>query len=150
MAAEDPRIEHIGLALWAAAQAWRARLTAEMAARGVDWYGEARAALIPLIPPEGVRLAALCAQAGASRQATHQLVLALERDGMVRRDPDPDDARGRIVRFSEAGLAVQRLAAEAKREIEADYAARLGTERFRALREGLDALAALRREAGPG
>jgi DNA-binding MarR family transcriptional regulator len=143
MAQDDPRIDHVGLALWAAAQAWRARLTAEMAARGVNWCGEARAALIPLIPPEGVRLPELCALSGLSRQATHQLVLALEAEGMVLRAPDPGDRRARVVRFTEAGMQVQRLAAEAKRAIEADYAARLGGARLRGLREGLAALARL-------
>lgn len=152
MSGESPaprpgRTEHVGLALWRAAEAWRRRLSAEMTARGVPWYGEARAALIPLIGPGGARMADLAARSGLSRQAVHQHVEALEADGVLRREPDPDDARGRILRYTDAGLAVLREADAAKRRIEADYAARLGPVRFADLLAALALIAREGREA---
>lgn len=141
--AEPGETRHVGLALWAAAEAWRQRLTAAMAAKGVEWYGEARAALIPHIGSAGVRMADLPARTGLSRQAVHQLVLALEADGIVTRAPDPCDARGRFVRFTARGLDIKRMADTAKCEIDQDYAGLLGEEGFAAFLTALDTIALL-------
>jgi DNA-binding MarR family transcriptional regulator len=124
---------HIGLALWTAAQAWRRHLTAEMAARGVPWYGEGRAALIPHIGPDGVRMADLPARCGLTRQAVHQFVEALELDGVLRREADPDDRRGRVVRYTETGLAILRDADAAKRALETAIIEKIGIDRFESL-----------------
>lgn len=132
--------EHIGLALWAAAEDWRRRLTVAMAARDVDWFGEARATLIPHISAEGVRMANLSHRSGITRQAVHQFILALEADGVVVRESDPDDARGRVVRYTEEGLAILRKSDTAKREIEMEYAAKLGEQEYMALLAALKTL----------
>lgn len=133
--------DHVGLALWAAAEAWRRQLTVAMAVRGVDWFGEARAALIPHIRAEGARMADLPARSGLSRQAVHQFIQALETDGVVVREADPNDARGRIVRFTDKGLAILRESDVAKREIEGAYACALGQGTFASFLVALKVLA---------
>jgi DNA-binding MarR family transcriptional regulator len=139
---ETRRSRHVGLALWDAAQSWRRRLTEEMAARGVPWYGEARASLIPYIGANGAKMADLPGRSGLSRQAVHQFVQGLEADGVLKRVADPDDARGRLVRFTEKGLAVLRNADACKRQIDEAYVERLGAEGFANLLRALAVIAA--------
>jgi len=74
---------------------------------------------------------------GLSKQAVQQLIADLEAAGIVTRDPDPDDRRGRIVRLTEAGLAAHRAAASIKVELESDIRLELGPETFDALTAAL-------------
>jgi DNA-binding MarR family transcriptional regulator len=54
------------------------------------------------------RLTALAVREGVTQPAMTQLVTRLERDGLARRRPDPDDARVVLVTITEAGLALLR------------------------------------------
>ena len=65
-----------------------------------------------------------------SKQAVQQLILDLERSGILRRDPDPNDKRGKIVRFTEVGFAAQKDSTRAKQNIEAEMKAVLGADEF--------------------
>jgi hypothetical protein len=56
--------------------------------------------LLPHIDFEGTRLTELAARVGTSKQAVGELVAELEESGFLRRDPDPADARARLVRFT--------------------------------------------------
>ncbi|MEZ5668675.1 MAG: MarR family winged helix-turn-helix transcriptional regulator [Alphaproteobacteria bacterium] len=139
--ADSDLIDHVGWRLWQAAAAWKARFAAEMVAAGHGWYGEARANMIPLLDRAGTRQADLVRRAGLSKQAVQQLVDELERDGVIARQPDPDDRRGRIVVFTAAGLRALADANTVKRRIEADYRAQLGDAAFAALCDALLRLA---------
>ncbi len=55
--------------------------------------------------------------------------------GIVRREPDPDDARGRIVKFTEAGVKANRDSVRAKRVVEAKMREQLGDDAFDQLYE---------------
>ena len=143
---EDPELlDHIGWALWQAAQTWKRRFSAEMVALGYSWYGEARAAVLAHLDRDGTRQAELTARMGLSKQAVQQLVDGLVADGVVERVADPADGRGRVVRYTAAGLDALRDANRVKQSIEDDYRRTLGAARFRALR---DALALLRDDDG--
>ncbi|MEM8812755.1 MAG: MarR family winged helix-turn-helix transcriptional regulator [Pseudomonadota bacterium] len=134
MSEEDPdRIDHIGWRLWQAASDWKARFAESMVAAGHPWYGEARSAVIPFIGPDGVRQQDLVRKIGLTKQAVQQLVDDLERDGILRREPDPVDRRGRVIKFTEEGRAVLRAANRVKRDIESAYRRDLGPRDFETL-----------------
>jgi len=135
------RIDHIGLLLWHAAQAWRDRLTAAMVEGGVPWYAEARGGVVAYIEPGGTRQSDVTLHLGLSRQAVQQLVDELEQDGIVYRAPDPHDGRGKIIRCTAKGAAVLRLANQVKRRIERDYLKRLGPTGFSQLQTALRVVA---------
>lgn len=89
---------------------------------------------------DGSRPSELAARAGVTRQAVTKVVDELERLRMVRRDPDPDDGRGVIVRYTDrerAGLAIVR---RRMRELEAEFPDRVGTARRADTRAVLEAL----------
>jgi DNA-binding MarR family transcriptional regulator len=64
----------------------------------------------------------------------------MERGGYVERTVDPTDGRGRLVRFTEKGLDVVRIAREEEVKITAEWTAHLGERRMRQLREALTML----------
>ena len=139
---DDIRLEeHVGLDLWRAAIAWRKRLHDEMVQRGHAWYGDARNAIATYLEPHGMSQADLVRRMGMTKQAVQQLLDGLEADGIIMRQPDPDDGRGKRIVYTERGLAAVRDAVRIKKAIERDYRAQLGDDAFRILRSSLRALA---------
>jgi DNA-binding MarR family transcriptional regulator len=127
--------DHVGLDLWRAASSWRERLHGEMVRRGHAWYGDARGAIAATLDPRGMSQAELARRMHVSKQAVQQLLDGLEDEGIVRREPDPDDGRGKRVVYTKKGLAALREAVLVKRAIEADYRDKLGARGLETLRE---------------
>jgi DNA-binding MarR family transcriptional regulator len=97
-------------------------------------------ALISNLDVEGTRISLLAERAGVSKQAMGQLVDELEREGLIRRDPDPSDKRATLIKFTERGWQFLQDAYHVKLEIEATYAAALGEAQLHTLRTLLEAL----------
>jgi DNA-binding MarR family transcriptional regulator len=129
-------IEHIGIALWRAATAWRAEFREEMAERGYPWHLTAAGEVLSHLGPSGISQSALTDLMGVSKQAVQQLVDQLEDQGIVMRVPDPTDGRARRVVLTELGLKDFAERNRVKRAIEAKYRKRLG-EDYAALERGL-------------
>ena len=75
-----------------------------------------------------------------TRQAITKLVDELERLDLVRRDPDPDDGRGVIVKYTDRGRAGVAIARKRMLALERAYAARVGAERWAEVRSTLETL----------
>lgn len=89
----------------------------------------------------GTRLTELARRARMTKQGMMLLVDELEGRGYVRRTPDPEDGRAKIVRLTARG---RRCAAETRRVVAAIWSRtrrELGDRRFEALREALELLA---------
>jgi len=127
---DENGLDHVGWRLWDAAAVWKDKFAKEMIASGHEWYAEARSSVMPYVSVNGTKQSEIVARMGLSKQAVQQLVTDLERAGILRRDPDPDDKRGKIVRFTEAGLAARRDGRKAKKSIEADMKKVLGPKEF--------------------
>lgn len=127
---DDIRPDHVGWRLWDAAAVWKEKFAEQMVLAGHDWYAEARSSVMPFVGIDGTRQADIVAKMGLSKQAVQQLIVDLEHSGILRRDPDPDDGRGKIVRFTAAGLAAQKDSAKVKRLVEADIRTKLGNDEF--------------------
>ena len=56
------------------------------------------------------------------------------------RDPDPDDGRGVIVRYTERGRAVLAIARRRMLALERSYAAQVGADRWAEVRSTLETL----------
>jgi DNA-binding MarR family transcriptional regulator len=125
--------DHLGWRLWLASRQWQARFVEAMREAGHAWFTDARANLLGHIARTGTPQSALIARMAVSKQAVQQLIDGLVAEGVVERVPDPDDSRSRIVRYTAEGLRAMRDADRIKREIENEYRARLGAERFEAL-----------------
>ena len=86
--------ENVGFLLAKASQRWNELLYERFVAAG---FPEVRPAygsiLLPLFEQDALRMGELAARARLSKQTMTTMVRLLERDGLVRREPDPADGR---------------------------------------------------------
>ncbi|MEM9785181.1 MAG: MarR family winged helix-turn-helix transcriptional regulator [Pseudomonadota bacterium] len=127
---DEFRPDHVGWRLWDAAAVWKEKFAAEMVAAGHEWYFEARASVVPYVGINGTRQADIVERMGLSKQAVQQLILDLEKSGILCREPDPNDGRGKIVRFTERGLKARKDSVIVKRRVEAEMRKKLGPDDF--------------------
>ncbi len=113
---------------------------------GVTNLRASHTALFPHIDFEGTRLTVLAQRLGISKQAVGQLVGELEQMGTLERVPDPSDGRAKLIRFSAQGRRWMMEGLGVLKEVEEDYAQKIGHERMEAL---YDALIALERVLDP-
>jgi DNA-binding MarR family transcriptional regulator len=107
---------------------------------GFDDVTLAQARVFQRIAPGGSRLTDLAEQAQMTKQSAAGLVDELERMGYVRRVPDPNDRRARLIQIDERGRKAAQAAQAAHDEIQAEWRSHLGTRRFDQLRETLQQL----------
>ena len=84
----------------------------------------------------GLRLTELAERTHTTKQAMRYTVNQLEAAGYVERVPDPTDGRAKIIRLTERGWEVRRVADEIMSSIEKECARQLGEQRMRQF-EGL-------------
>lgn len=84
--------------------------------------------------PQGLRPSELAARRGMSKQAVNYLLGELERLGYLERRADPGDRRSKRIALTRRGTLAGHAIRDAVAEVERDWAARLGEERFGELR----------------
>ena len=89
----------------------------------------------------GTRLTDLAERAGMSKQAMGDLVDQCEAWGLVTREPDPRDARARVVRFTPTGLAWLQAFKDAVAQAEREFRNEVGAEVATVVAIGLEAYA---------
>lgn len=90
--------------------------------------------------PQGARLTTLARQSRITKQSMSALVDHLQRHGYVERLPDPDDARASLVRLTSRGRAFAKAIRAFARQVEDDWARRVGARRVEELRATLEVL----------
>lgn len=89
----------------------------------------------------GTRLTDLAERAGMSKQAMGDLVDQCEAWGLVTREPDPRDARARLVQFTPTGLLWLQAFKEAVAQAEREFAGEVGQDVATVVKIGLEAYA---------
>jgi DNA-binding MarR family transcriptional regulator len=84
--------------------------------------------------PQGLRPSELAARLEISKQALNYLLGQLETRGYVTRTSDPQDMRSKRIALTDRGLATVPVIRGAVAELEVEWGARLGPERFAQLR----------------
>jgi DNA-binding MarR family transcriptional regulator len=118
---------------------------AELAGAGetLDDFSGIRAAHLQVfgtIKADGTRLTDLAAWSNISLSSMAELVDDLERLGYLERRPDPQDGRAKLVCLTDTGWRAIRLGRGIIEAIEADWATRLGEQRFESMCQALQAL----------
>lgn len=126
--------------MFVAHRAAESRVLDSVRAAGFDDVTLAQCRIAQRLSLHGIRLTELAEQAQITKQTAGALVDELERNGYVTREPDPADARARLVMLSDRGEQVCRAAAEEVARIEAHWRRHLGEVPYRQLREALIAL----------
>jgi DNA-binding MarR family transcriptional regulator len=125
----------IGALLRVPAQAIHRRLISELNAAGFHELRLPHMAVLQFPGPDGVRPGTLAERAGISKQAMNQLLGSLENYGYVVRSSDPHEGRARIIRFTDRGHAAYAKIHDILRDIEREWSAELGPQRFAQLKE---------------
>jgi len=110
-----------------------------LAARGQ--VGAAHVHITRHLPLGGARLTELAHSAGMSKQAMANLVDQCEAWGLVRREPDPLDARARRIVFTPNGLEWLLAFRQAVRQAEAEFRDQVGEHVATVVTLGLEAYA---------
>lgn len=116
------------------------RVMAALAQAGADDLTIAQSRLLQRLDPAGMRLTDLAEQARVTKQTAGALVDQLEHAGYVSRQPDPTDARARLVTLSDKGLRVCRKAGSEVARVEKEWRKHLGDRQFNAMRAALMSL----------
>jgi DNA-binding MarR family transcriptional regulator len=90
----------------------------------------------------GLRLTVLAEMAGMTKQSVGEIVDDLEARGYVKRIPDPEDKRAKIICLTERGERAQATGLALFAKVEKQWAKRYGAERIAAVRELLEEVAA--------
>ena len=102
------------------------RVLRDLAAAGFEDLTVAQGRVFARIGPKGTRVSELAEQARVTKQTAGFLVDQLERAGYVRREPDPTDARARLVVIADRGLAAVEVARRTEAEVQAEWTRHLG------------------------
>jgi DNA-binding MarR family transcriptional regulator len=130
--------DNLGFLLAKASQRWNELLAERFAARG---YVEVRpsygSVLLPLFEEDGLRMGQIAQRARLSKQTMTTMVRLCERDGLVRRERDPGDARASRIYLSHRGRAFRPVAGEVLRELDVRVRVTLGQRQREALLRAL-------------
>lgn len=100
------------------------------AAEGFTDLRPAHTPVFQYLLPDGDRIVDLAARAQTSKQAMGYLVDYLEKAGYLEKIPDPKDGRAQIVRRTDKGRKVNRVARETVEKIQSEWAQVIGEEKM--------------------
>ena len=135
---------NLGFLLVKASQRWNELLGQAFKERG---HGHVRPSygslLLPLWEEDGLRMGELARRARLSKQTLTTMVRLMERDGFVRREPDPEDGRASLVWLTPRAKRLQPVADEVVGALTARVQERLSPRHAREIERGLRTIAAL-------
>lgn len=91
---------------------------------------------------DGMRLTEIAERANMTKQSVGEIVDDLAARGYVKRIPDPDDRRAKLICLTERGEEAQAFGLRLFTRVEKRWAERYGQERIARLRELLEEIAA--------
>jgi MarR family transcriptional regulator, organic hydroperoxide resistance regulator len=138
--------ENLGYLLAKASQRWNELLAEGFAEQG---FPEVRpsygSVLIPLLEEDGLRMGEIARRSRLTKQTITTLVRLCERDGLVEREPDPEDGRATIVSLTPHARRFQPAAERVLGGLESDVARLVGPRQRATLGSTLAELAELDR-----
>ncbi|WP_209325954.1 MarR family winged helix-turn-helix transcriptional regulator [Brevibacterium renqingii] len=93
-----------------------------------------QARLFERVSPEGSRLTELAESAQLTKQSAAYLVDELITGGFLRRSPDPEDGRAKLITITDRGYEVIAVARRSEAEVEDEWRSQLGDGSFDTLR----------------
>jgi DNA-binding MarR family transcriptional regulator len=110
------------------------RMLERLHAKGFDDLDMAHLNLFLYPGPQGARPSELAAQRGISKQAANYLLGQLESLGYLERRPDAGDGRSKRISLTSRGERAAYTIRDAVRDVERDWQAQLGQDRFAQLK----------------
>jgi DNA-binding MarR family transcriptional regulator len=127
-------------------QGFERHLIGALRERGHPGFRAKYSGVLVNIDATGTRLSTLAERAGITKPSMVELVDELESKSYVRREPDPDDQRAKLIVPTELGMNAISLVRGAIDDLEQRFREVLGAQRYDAVRS---ALAELQGQFGP-
>jgi len=131
------RIPLIAL-VYRANRALQADMVDEARARGWDHAKPAHNSVFGTLGFEGARPAELAARAGITRQSMGEVIRELVDFGILEMEPDPNDKRAKVVRYTELGIRETQQGGDHIVDFEERLIAAIGESEYENLRTGLE------------
>lgn len=138
---------HLGVLLERTRRALNAEMLARFRAAGFGDLREGHGPVFAFMPSDGARLTQLAERARMTKQSMGELVSELESMGYVRRDPDPNDGRAKVVRLTARGRRASTIGVRAVADTERAWGTLLGHHRVAELRRTLEEISVAGRES---
>ena len=123
--------ENLDLSLTALFAGWA--MTDEVQRRlAVRGFGELRfndGVVIQHVLAAPLSISALAERMGVTQQAASKAVADLERRGLLRRDPDPHDARTKLLHLTEHAMAAVEATRALRQDLQQELISEFGSER---------------------
>ena len=110
------------------------RMLERLHEQGFDDIDIAHVNLLLYPGPQGARPSELAAQRGMSKQAANYLLGQLERLGYLERRPEAGDGRSKRIALTDRGERAAYTIRDAVRDVEREWEAQLGQDRFARLK----------------
>lgn len=136
----EPQRLHIGQLLVQLTRELQQELFARLQEAGLADARVAHTHVTAYIRADGSRLTELAAMARMTLPAMSEIVNDLERLGIVERRPDPADGRAKLIVLTDAGWEAMGVARGIIRDLETDFAERVGARDFERAAQTLDRL----------
>lgn len=133
----------IGALLYLPIRVLERRVAQAIATYGFADYRPTHQVVFQFCRPEGSRLTELAERAGVTKQTMGESIEYLVQHGYFERVPDPTDGRAILIRRTERGWDVNRIARQVVEEIQQEWAQTLGEASFSQLLQHLRRLAML-------
>ena len=133
---------HLALQLSEAYRAINDQIPTHLVEQGFTDIRPAHSNVFEYLDDTGTTVSTLAERANMTKQAMAELVLHLEQNGYLERVPDPSDRRAKLVRPTERGDAVFRVAQRQIPVLHSRVARLIGSERLRQLRSDLELIRA--------
>jgi DNA-binding MarR family transcriptional regulator len=131
------RHENIARLLTSSVMNWQEILVSGLQQRGFPRLRSSQMNLLRYIDVEGTRITEIAARSLMTKQGVGQLIVACEREGLVKTVADPRDGRAKIVRFTKLGRSVIEVERDVIARMDVELEKLLGKAEFAALRRAL-------------
>jgi len=102
--------------------AYTAAVDSELDELGFADLAGGRAKVLPFVPDDGIPVGRLAELVAVRKQSMAEMVGQLQRDGFLRSEPNPQDARSRLVFLTARGRDAKPAAVRAGDRVEAQWA----------------------------
>lgn len=135
--AQSWRKNNVGRLLNNAIERFESHILQLMDAAGYGGFTLSHFTITRNLDLEGTRATELAKRAGITKQSVGELIVQLEKYGVVARKPDPTDKRSRIVFFTPSGIEWLKTFRTALQQAETEMEEKLGPQRLKELKQAL-------------
>lgn len=127
---EYQRNQHLGRQLLKLERHFTGQALALMQQKGIEDINLGHFSVLPFVDDQGVRATAIAQQSGISKQAVGKTLDDLKAKGYLLAIADPQDKRASLIRLSDQGVAMMKLALQTTKEVEGQWCDLIGDGDF--------------------